>query len=149
TNLLAYLSTDGLAAPLSEEEAKDLAQFLSGPIQQQVYPHSITASNHALFFLSRRGGKKSLSVISADESLLNKFDGVTLDVWLSDREMALKVCDTTSANAAALRSVFPFLNPRPLGLKKSAGCGDRLGLATPGHVRAIRHSSMAPILPQQ
>ncbi|HKC87450.1 MAG TPA: tagaturonate epimerase family protein, partial [Blastocatellia bacterium] len=39
--------------------------------------------------------------------------------------------------------------PRPLGLKKSAGCGDRLGLATPGHIRAIRRSSMAPILAQQ
>jgi tagaturonate epimerase len=149
TNLLTYLSTDGLAAPLSDEEARDLAQFLSGPTQQQVYARSIAAIDHALFFLSTRGGKRSLSVISADESLLDKFNGVTLDVWLSDREMSLKICETTAANAAALRSVFPFLVPQPLGLKKSAGCGDRLGLATPGHIRAIRHSSMAPILPQQ
>jgi hypothetical protein len=37
-----------------------------------------------------------------------------------------------------------------LGLKKSAGCGDRLGLATPGHVRAVRQfSGIAPIFAQQ
>ena len=30
------------------------------------------------------------------------------------------------------------MRPRPLGLRKSIGCGDRLGLATPGHVQALR-----------
>ena len=149
TNLLAYLSTDSLAAPLSPEEASAVAEFLSGPTEQQVYPHSIVATGHALFFQSGSGSKKSLNVISADESLLNRFEGVKLDVWLSDQEMSLKVCGTTPANAEALRAILPFLVPQTLGLLKSAGCGDRLGLATPGHIRAIRHSTMAPILAQQ
>ncbi len=34
-------------------------------------------------------------------------------------------------------------------MHKSAGCGDRLGLATPGHIRAVRLSDMSPILAQQ
>jgi hypothetical protein len=36
-----------------------------------------------------------------------------------------------------------------LGLKKSFGFGDRLGLATPGHVAAIRKTDFAPIFAQQ
>jgi tagaturonate epimerase len=42
------------------------------------------------------------------------------------------------ANAAALRALLPNLRPTPLGLATSAGFGDRLGLATPGHVDAVR-----------
>jgi tagaturonate epimerase len=39
--------------------------------------------------------------------------------------------------------------PVPLGLKKSFGYGDRLGLATPGHLAAARKSDFAPIFAQQ
>jgi tagaturonate epimerase len=43
--------------------------------------------------------------------------------------------------------------PRPqlLGLRPSVGLGDRIGLATPGHVRALRSTSsrLAPIFAQQ
>lgn len=40
-------------------------------------------------------------------------------------------------------------NPVPLGLKKSFGFGDRLGLATPGHLAAARKSTFLPIFAQQ
>ncbi len=42
------------------------------------------------------------------------------------------------ANLAALRRALPNLSPVPLGPGTSAGFGDRLGLATPGHVDALR-----------
>ncbi|HEX9414640.1 MAG TPA: tagaturonate epimerase family protein, partial [Ktedonobacterales bacterium] len=61
-----------------------------------------------------------------------------------------------AANARALRATLPWLQPRPLGLSTSAGLGDRLGLATPGHIRALRHvlrdrpgGHMRPIFAQQ
>ena len=41
------------------------------------------------------------------------------------------------------------MNPQPLGLKKSFGFGDRLGLATPGHLEASRKFNFAPIFAQQ
>jgi len=37
----------------------------------------------------------------------------------------------------------------PLGLSPSFGFGDRLGLATPGHIAAVRGSGLAPIFAQQ
>jgi tagaturonate epimerase len=147
SDLLVYLNPDRPADPLREDEMKIVAQLLSGATNQHLYPRSIAAARGALFFLMSGGDRKSLGVISADDALLNQFDGYTSDVRLSDRPM--KLCETTAANAAALRSIFSFLIPQTLGLKKSAGCGDRLGLATPGHIRAIRHSSMVPILAQQ
>jgi hypothetical protein len=52
-------------------------------------------------------------------------------------------------NAAALRRHLPWLNPQPLGLRTSAGFGDRLGLATPGHVQAVQGTGIAPIFAQQ
>src|SRR5439155_8322103 len=39
--------------------------------------------------------------------------------------------------------------PAPLGLKKSFGFGDRLGLATPGHLSAALKYDFAPIFAQQ
>ena len=39
--------------------------------------------------------------------------------------------------------------PVPLGLKKSFGFGDRLGLATPGHFAAFQKFNFAPIFAQQ
>jgi tagaturonate epimerase len=60
------------------------------------------------------------------------------------------LCPLTPGNAAALRARLPWLNPTPLGLHTSAGCGDRLGVATPGHVKAAeRYPGIAPIFAQQ
>lgn len=54
-------------------------------------------------------------------------------------------------NAEAARRAAPGLRPRPIGLHTSAGTGDRLGLATPGHVAAFRASGhgVAPVFAQQ
>ncbi len=54
------------------------------------------------------------------------------------------------AQAAWLRGRLPWLRPRRLGLATSMGVGDRLGLATPGHVAAFRaNPGVAPVLAQQ
>lgn len=61
------------------------------------------------------------------------------------------VCPLSPANAAALRSHLAWLRPRMLGRRTSAGFGDRLGLATPGHVRALLAAGgdIAPVFAQQ
>ena len=59
------------------------------------------------------------------------------------------VCELSAENARELRFRLPWLNAVPLGLKISAGMGDRLGLATPGHVAAVEGTGIAPIFAQQ
>lgn len=57
----------------------------------------------------------------------------------------------SARNAEAVRMHVPVLQPRPVGLATSAGVGDRLGLATAGHVRAFRHfgHGVVPVFAQQ
>ena len=137
--LLGYLQTTGLAAPLSASEANEFAAELDEISDQQVYPRSITIADNALYFLARNGDRKSLGVIAADPKLHRKFDGESAEIFVGNQALQTTLAETSAANAAALRAMLPFLAPVTLGLKKSAGCGDRLGLATPGHIRAIRH----------
>ncbi len=52
-------------------------------------------------------------------------------------------------NAAALRDRLSWLHPVALGTQTSAGFGDRLGSATPGHILATQGTGIAPIFAQQ
>lgn len=58
-------------------------------------------------------------------------------------------CPVDAQNAAALRTHLPWTASTPVGLRKSIGCGDRLGLATVGHLAAVREGDMFPVLAQQ
>src|SRR2546423_13427041 len=55
------------------------------------------------------------------------------------------------AMSSASTLAEPSLVPQPLGLAASFGFGDRLGLATPGHVAAMREAGrgIQPIFAQQ
>lgn len=59
------------------------------------------------------------------------------------------LCPTDESNAAAIRQILTWSAPQRVGLKKSVGLGDRLGIATPGHLRAVREGDMFPVLVQQ
>lgn len=63
----------------------------------------------------------------------------------------LFLCPLSPGNAVYLRAHLPWLTPGLLDLKTSAGMGDRVGLATEGHVRAVRscEGHIAPIFAQQ
>jgi hypothetical protein len=103
-----------------------------------VYSRSVTEAGDATYFLARRPEGKVLGILGH----VANFEG--------ERQGDVTLCPPTAANAAALRERLPWLRPQLLGLQTSAGCGDRLGLATPGHVRAVRQfSGIAPIFAQQ
>lgn len=55
------------------------------------------------------------------------------------------------SNMRWLRKALPWLRPRLIGNKLSVGFGDRLGLATVGHIRAVRRAgqTIAPVFAQQ
>ena len=79
----------------------------------------------------------------------SKFSGEVQDL---DDTTAIKWCLPNRQNAEKLRVLFPFTAPQVLGLKKSFGAGDRLGLAAPAHIRAARNcdeAGIALILAQQ
>ena len=90
---------------------------------------------------------KRLVAVADDESAFRGFAGTAERIDSGVRFVA----ETTPENALALRSALPWLTPAPFGLHTSAGFGDRLGLATPGHVRALKEVDAAinPVFAQQ
>ena len=147
--LLAQLEATNLISPPAQAEAQALAAELAALSGLTVYPRSISAAQNTLYFLGRRADQKFLGILPANAYPADSFIGESKPVRVNDQTLSLMLCPTTPPNIAALRAVLPFLVAKPLGLAKSAGCGDRLGLATPGHLWAIRKHSMAPILTQQ
>jgi hypothetical protein len=60
------------------------------------------------------------------------------------------LCPLTPGNAAALAERFDWLRPRRIPEDRpSFGFGDRIGVAAPGHLRALRSSAVFPVLAQQ
>jgi hypothetical protein len=111
-----------------------------------LYPRSVVETKDATFFLARDADRKLLGILGRAAG------------FVGERRDEATLCPLSPANAAALREKLPWLRPQPLDLRKSAGCGDRLGLATPGHVRAVRQvalqqgsgqGAIAPIFAQQ
>ena len=147
--LISQLKATDLAPPPAEAEAEALAVELGELSGLNVYPRSISAVDNTLFFLGRQGDQKFLGVLAAGSGPAKSFSGERRPLTVDGQALTLMVGPASPDNVAALRAVLPFLVAKPLGLQKSAGCGDRLGLATPGHLWAIRKHSMAPILTQQ
>ena len=116
-------------------------------IDLPIYPNSLVEDGEAAYVLGWTPQGKRLCVLApASNSALMSFTG---DPSIQG-EQTLLVCPLTHANATALRAALPWLHPVTLGLRRSAGCGDRMGLATPGHVRAARAvSGIAMIFAQQ
>lgn len=100
------------------------------------------------FALAQMAAGRRLAVLAPLASpVLDRFQGERCE----GGNATLILCPLSAPNAAALRAQLPWLKPDLLGLRTSAGLGDRLGLATPGHVRAVRAvgAGIAPIFAQQ
>jgi tagaturonate epimerase len=71
------------------------------------------------------------------------------DGFVGERTGDALICPLSAENARSLRQRLTWLQPTVLGLQTSAGFGDRLGIATPGHVEAVRGTGVAPLFAQQ
>src|SRR5512145_1420433 len=114
------------------------------PTSLNISPRSLVEQNGAVYGLA---GSQVAVLAPAGSAVLAAFEGQTSEV----SGKALLLGPLSPKNASALRAQLSWLQPRPHGLKTSAGLGDRLGLATPGHVRAVvaTGSKLAPIFAQQ
>jgi hypothetical protein len=126
---------------------KELKQHLERLTGLTIYPRSVVQRNGTTYFLARdhEGHGKQLGVLGD----VAGFEGTRHGAGEPTGGSAPLLCPLTTPNGAALRARLPWLRPVPLGLRTSAGFGDRLGLATPGHVQAARKASIAPIFAQQ
>ncbi len=118
----------------------------------KLFPHSLVSVGDVECALAQTQAGERVAVLAPQGArLFADFEGEITE----HAGKVLLLGSPSPRNAAALRANIPWLTPRPLGLRTSAGMGDRLGLATPGHVRAIRAvqvnaaNKIAPIFAQQ
>lgn len=113
-----------------------------------LHPQSFVQKDGAAFWAQAKGTEDRLALLARpDDPSLNRFEGETSEF---KHGHTIKFCALNHANAQALRNTLPWLRPELIGLATSAGLGDRLGLATPGHVRAVRKTgTIVPIFAQQ
>ncbi len=126
----------------------ELAPSAAAMLGDRAYAESQVSYGGATYWLERSvDGVKRLVAVADDESAFRGFAGTAEK---TDGEVRL-VAETTPENALALRDALPWLKPSRFGLHTSAGFGDRLGLATPGHVRALQAVGAAinPVFAQQ
>ena len=112
------------------------------------YPSSRVSIAGAEFGLAQTSqGNKLVVLAPPGSSQLLDFRGESSDFG----KRSLLLCSLNPENAASLRKHVGWLRPQCLGLRTSAGMGDRMGIATPGHVRAIKETNgkVAPIFAQQ
>ena len=109
---------------------------------------SFVVQDDAAFWLESTPNENRLMILArADHPALAQFSGNRHEFRAS---YSIKYCPANHANARALRATLDWLTPKPIGLATSAGTGDRIGLATPGHVHAFNAvGGIVPIFAQQ
>ena len=106
------------------------------------YEASRVSHEGATFWLQRSADGKELVIEGATAAVLDAFTGAA--------DAGRFTAPANADNALALRNTLPWLKPRLWGLATSAGTGDRLGLCTPGHVRAFQDvTGVNPVFAQQ
>lgn len=110
----------------------------------RAYPNSIHTRNGALYFMARSATERFLVVGGRDA--LPDFEGTPFHI----DTLPAKKCALTPGNARALSAAFPFAAPSShRDAPFTMGLGDRLGMASPGHIRAVRGRGIFPVLAQQ
>ena len=114
----------------------------------QLYPKSMVNYQNVEYGMARTPFGIQLVVLAPNHStVLEVFEGEASEY----NQRTLFVGPQCARNAASLRAQLPWLQPKILGINTSMGMGDRLGIATPGHVRAVSEANgrISPIFAQQ
>jgi len=107
----------------------------------KVYVQSVLEHEGDRLVMVRQGLERKLVVIGGG-SLYSDLQGEAFE--------GFKVCPTSHENRLVLNRYFPHTAPQAFGKQVATfGLGDRLGLASPGHIKTIRGRDIKPILAQQ
>jgi hypothetical protein len=109
----------------------------------KIYPRSFCFKNGLWYGLIRTSEAVKLAV-------MGKRSHVLQDAFQGDcfhRSSSLKLCDLSRENTECLMDRFPYTKPASLrSSPMTIGIRDRLGLATPGHIRGVRKFLARPVL---
>ncbi|NOU99927.1 tagaturonate epimerase family protein [Paenibacillus planticolens] len=107
----------------------------------KVYASSFTqVGNTSLLMVRTEAGKQLLAVGESD--LYDQLQGEIVD--------GAKVAPLSHENRLTLNQYLPYTAPQAFGTQVATmGLGDRLGIASPGHIQTLRGKDIRPVLAQQ
>ena len=150
----ARMEMEAAALPADENPRRG-----DGPLQ--VYARSVTVLDGAVALMVRDAEatthetRRRLVLVAATPPAAGPVAEAvgTMEPQLvpgADGSPWIAVAPCTTANARALHRLIPWTRPVSLRSRRTTiGMGDRLGLATAGHIRAARRFAVAPVLAQQ
>ena len=97
---------------------------------------------------AHEGGRRRLLRITSRGAAMAGFDSQPLAETRRGNLM-LAVYDASTDLILSLTEHIPWLRPRPNPGRPSIGMGDRLGMATAAHIRAVEDGALFPYLAQQ
>lgn len=112
-----------------------------GSNMNKVYEQSFTEFDETQLLMIKVGGKKYIAVFGSG-GLYGELQG--------ELKKKYKLCPLSHENRLVLNKYLDYTKPRAFGKDTATmGLGDRLGLASPGHIKTIRNKNIKPILAQQ
>ena len=115
---------------------------------KSVYKQSCIVNAEVAVFLAGGGTEKKAVLLKRKESSF--FSDIVATESGKIGAFSFKVAELSHGNAVIFRRYFSFMNPVAFGRKSfSLGLGDRLGLASPGHLRCLKGTGIRPVLAQQ
>ncbi|OLS40941.1 tagaturonate epimerase family protein [Bacillus sp. MRMR6] len=107
----------------------------------KVYEKSLTIHDNVnLLMVKDKDGKWLLA--SGEGALFDELAGTAFE--------GAKVCSLSHENRLVLNRYFDYTVPKAFGTKiATMGLGDRLGLASPGHIETVKDHNVKPVLAQQ
>ncbi|MDI3548758.1 MAG: tagaturonate epimerase [Halanaerobiales bacterium] len=130
---------------LKDLKTNGFEYFKKKASKYDIYKNSIQKRDNSLLFISKTKLGKDLIILNQSK-IFDKFQGRVIN-----RDgMILKIAPLNHENAEILREEFEFTNPVSFGKEQATfGLGDRLGIATPGHILTIKETEVKPIFAQQ
>ncbi len=151
--LSSLLSSKEVTPPLAPEVAQQVTGQLAAALGWPPYPDSIVGAHGAVFYLGRPEGERRICVAwdqaAPPEDILADFCGERFAARVGTVDLGVQAGYLDHTNARALRKHLPFTAPRLVGVRPAFGAGDRLGIATPAHVRAVRGRGLEVCFAQQ
>jgi hypothetical protein len=106
------------------------------------YPSSHVDAEGGQFLLCRAAGLRKILALGGG-SFFDSLEGDPIS-------LSIKLCPLTHENRLILNRFLPYTLPSAFGRGTATfGLGDRLGLASPGHIRCFKDCRAKPILAQQ
>lgn len=114
-------------------------------LDTKVYDRSFAEHEGTRLVMIKQNGRKAL-LAEGTGALAEALEGEAV----SGSSSPAKLCPLSHANRLTLNRFLPYTAPRAFGTNISTlGLGDRLGIASPGHIETVRGKDIRPILAQQ